>query len=391
MLSSLLFITCIASAPQPLDAEDLGCISDGQCFSRAINESGWVSGYGDAPNGMSQHGFAWDGVDLAHIVPLNYPNGGQIWAYGMNDFGDVVGYSSNGGLSIHAFLWNDGQLNDLGTPTWATVDFSRAEDINNNGWVVGMAGGVPYDLRGFIKHGTTWDQIPTFGGNESRAYAINDLNDVVGWTRNEEGKFRAFAIPNGNLKFMTDIGDLGGGAAEAFDVNNNRVIVGQSKVDDTYFHAFAWSQSLGMKDLGTLGGNESYAWAISDSGIVVGKSQVLEGGTHGFIYMDGEMYDVNDFIVPNIDMTIVNIRDINSAGQLAAVAEYPDGTKRPYLLTPTDGTIPEDINGDGTVDVVDLLAVVGAWGPCKSCNEDIDGDGMVNVVDLLAVIAVWSN
>ena len=145
-----------------------------------------------------------------------------------------------------------------------------------------------------------------------------------------------------------------------------------------------------MVDLGTLGGNESYAWAISDSGVVVGKSQIQEGGTHGFIYLDGEMFDVNDFIVPDIDMTIVNIRDINSSGQLAAVAEYPDGTKRPYLLTPTGDTIPEDVNGDGSVDVIDLLAVVGNWGPCKSCNEDINGDSVVDVVDLLAVIAAWS-
>jgi probable HAF family extracellular repeat protein len=326
---------------------------------------------------------------MVHIVPLNYPNGGNCWAYGINDFGDVVGYSSNGGLSIHAFLWDGEQMNDLGTPEWAKADFSRAEDINNNGWVVGMAGGVPFDLRGFIKHDGVWDEIPTFGGNESRAYAVNDLNDVVGWTRNEDGKFRAFAIPNGNLNQMTDIGDLGGGAAEAFDVNNNRVIVGQSKADETYFHAFMWSQDGGMVDLGTLGGNESYAWSVNDSNVVVGKSQMPDGGTHGFIYEDGVMYDINNFIVPDIDITIVNIRDINSSGQLAAVGEYPDGTKRPYLLTPMDGTIPEDVNGDGTVDVVDLLAVVGNWGPCKDCNEDINGDSMVDVVDLLAVIGAW--
>ncbi|MDP7005518.1 MAG: hypothetical protein QF718_04845 [Phycisphaerales bacterium] len=388
MFTSLIIASLIIT-PQSLDAEDLGCISDGQCYAWAMNESGWVAGYGDAPNGMSQHGFVWNENEIVHIVPLNYPNGGNCWAYGINDFGDVVGYSSNGGLSIHAFLWDGEQMNDLGAPAWATADFSRAQDINNNGWIVGMAGGVPYDLRGFIKHDDVWDEIPTFGGNESRAYAINDLNDVVGWTRNKDGKFRAFAIPNGNLKLMTDIGDLGGSAAEAFDVNNNRVIVGQSKVDDTYFHAFTWSQDGGMVDLGTLGGNESYAWSINDSNVVVGKSLMADGTSHGFIYMDGTMYDVNDFIVPDLDITIVNIRDINSSGQLAAVAEYPDGTKRPYLLTPMGETLPEDVNGDGNVDVVDLLAVVGAWGPCKDCNEDINGDSMVDVVDLLAVIGAW--
>jgi hypothetical protein len=49
---------------------------------------------------------------------------------------------------------------------------------------------------------------------------------------------------------------------------------------------------------------------------------------------------------------------------------------------------PEDIDGDGVVNVVDLLALLGAWGMCD-CAEDIDGDGVVNVVDLLAVLAAW--
>jgi len=41
------------------------------------------------------------------------------------------------------------------------------------------------------------------------------------------------------------------------------------------------------------------------------------------------------------------------------------------------------------VDESDLLAVVGAWGPCKNCNEDINNDSVVNVTDLLAVISAW--
>ena len=384
-----MIVASIITVPSPYDAWDLGCISDGNCYVSAINESGQVAGIGDAPNGNGQHSYIWNGNQLVHIVPLTYPNGGYVWAFGMNDYADVVGYSSAPNGQFHAFHWDGEQMNDLGAPEWAAVNYSQAKDINNNGWIVGLAGGVPYDLRGFIKHDGVWDEIPTFGGNESRAYSINDLNDVVGYTRNQDGKLRAFAIPNSNLQLMMDIGDLGGGAAQAFDVNNSRVIAGQSKGIDGYWHAFTWSQTDGILDLGTLGGNESYAWSISNSGTVVGKSQVPTGGTHGFIWMDGVMYDVNNFIVPDLDITIVNVRDINSSGELAAVAEYPDGTKRPYLLTPM-GSIPEDVNGDGFVNVVDLLAVVGNWGPCTGCNEDINGDSMVDVVDLLAVIGAWT-
>ena len=55
-----------------------------------------------------------------------------------------------------------------------------------------------------------------------------------------------------------------------------------------------------------------------------------------------------------------------------------------------------DINGDGSVDVDDLLMVINRWGPCPvppaTCPADIappGGDGFVNVDDLLIVIANW--
>jgi hypothetical protein len=48
-----------------------------------------------------------------------------------------------------------------------------------------------------------------------------------------------------------------------------------------------------------------------------------------------------------------------------------------------------DINGDGNVDVTDLLAVIAEWGCTGCCSADVNGDGVVNVTDLLAVIEDW--
>jgi hypothetical protein len=48
---------------------------------------------------------------------------------------------------------------------------------------------------------------------------------------------------------------------------------------------------------------------------------------------------------------------------------------------------PWDLSGNGNVDVVDLLMVIGSWGPCAGCPADFNEDGLVNVVDLLALIA----
>jgi parallel beta-helix repeat protein len=50
---------------------------------------------------------------------------------------------------------------------------------------------------------------------------------------------------------------------------------------------------------------------------------------------------------------------------------------------------PWDLDGDGNVNVVDLLMVIGSWGPCAGCPADFNDDGFVNVVDLLALIGNW--
>jgi hypothetical protein len=48
-----------------------------------------------------------------------------------------------------------------------------------------------------------------------------------------------------------------------------------------------------------------------------------------------------------------------------------------------------DVDGNGVVNVDDLLAVVNAWGPCSCCAADVNYDNLVNVDDLLIVINTW--
>jgi hypothetical protein len=52
-----------------------------------------------------------------------------------------------------------------------------------------------------------------------------------------------------------------------------------------------------------------------------------------------------------------------------------------------------DVNGDGAVDVSDLVEVVLGWGPCKPpegcCLADLNLDGAIGVEDLVAVILHW--
>ena len=48
-----------------------------------------------------------------------------------------------------------------------------------------------------------------------------------------------------------------------------------------------------------------------------------------------------------------------------------------------------DLNGDGTVGIVDFLALLAAWGPNPGHAADLDGDGTVGIVDFLQLLAAW--
>lgn len=57
-----------------------------------------------------------------------------------------------------------------------------------------------------------------------------------------------------------------------------------------------------------------------------------------------------------------------------------------------EDTCVADLTGDGTVDVSDLLALLGAWGDCggaSPCTGDLNDDGSVDVSDLLALFSAW--
>jgi hypothetical protein len=50
-----------------------------------------------------------------------------------------------------------------------------------------------------------------------------------------------------------------------------------------------------------------------------------------------------------------------------------------------------DVDGNGVVDVLDLLDVISDWGPCLGCATDIEVDGQVDILDLLEVLSAWGD
>lgn len=150
----------------------------GQGF--AVNKSGAVAG--SAGGVTFSQAFLFQNGQVTQLGTLNGVPFANSGARGINDAGNVVGYSDapatpDGSVPTHAFLYTGGQLRDLGTLGGATD--SDAEDINNGGVIVGNSGGKAFvyqngamqDLNGLI--------ASVSGGTLNDAVAVNDKGQIA--------------------------------------------------------------------------------------------------------------------------------------------------------------------------------------------------------------------
>jgi probable HAF family extracellular repeat protein len=116
----------------------------------AINDSGQIAGMGHIGGGV-YHALLWDAgnkIDLGSF-------GGFSRASGINESGLVVGASA-AEKTRYAFLWEDGvmvNLNNFLTASERSAGWRLdwANDINNNGWIVGDAkNDLTGQYRGFV-------------------------------------------------------------------------------------------------------------------------------------------------------------------------------------------------------------------------------------------------
>jgi hypothetical protein len=103
-----------------------------------------------------------------------------------------------------------------------------------------------------------------------------------------------------------------------------------------------------------------------------------DGNTNELIPLD---FEGNPRITDNI--AIANCEEFAAVVDMGAFETAGAPPPVPVIIA--------DVNGDGLVSVIDLLAVISAWGPCQPCcAEDFNLDGVINVQDMLTVINHWS-
>jgi probable HAF family extracellular repeat protein len=143
--------------------------------------------------------------------PVGGPESSAAWS--INNAGQIVGASTTTlfGAS-HAFLWQDGELIDLGTLSGDPFGASAAYGINDAGTIVGQtnvdpASEPPHAFRD--RDGAMRDLGTGFGaGSFSRAWDNNDSGAIVGEQgRSQSSPARAFLWRNGRFR---ELGTLGG-------------------------------------------------------------------------------------------------------------------------------------------------------------------------------------
>jgi len=267
------------------------------------------------------------------VTDLGTLGGLTSTATGLNDAGQIVGYSATSDGTTHAFrtvanMPINPATDDLGTLGGPN---SQATGINASGQVAGTSEnsqGVPRAFRtaANARINPFTDDLGTLGGITSTAAAINASGQVVGYALTSDGKEHAYrtaanrAIDSSN----DDLETLGGSNSAATGISDDGTAVGSTDTGNGTTHAFVAGShetiNSSSNDLGVLdGGTNSAAAAINSGDHVVGSSDASGGVSHGFFA---------DNYTPTDMGTLTNGHDsaamgINAADEVVGYGDVP--------------------------------------------------------------------
>jgi len=185
--------------------------------------------------------------------------------------------------------------------------------------------------------------IGTLGGDFSRANGNNEAGQVTGGAELADGTTHVFVWQDGT---MTDIGVPSGyKSARGIRISMSGTVcgfafdpTGTPTAGATTLHGFVYVKGEFIS-LGTLGGPGSVGSGVNADGLVVGQADIAAATgnqpppTHGFVWKDGTMTDINDLLLPGSSWEITSLLNLNDAGQIAGLGTR-DGVTHAILLTP---------------------------------------------------------
>ncbi len=378
-------LVCFGNAsPIKYKVTDLGALGDDNLScAMSINNEGltviqdasMVPGQQDNAGGKILK--ARDAIDINGVqIDLKTLGGTNSWMnWGeINDFGQIVGDSEtavpdpNGEdvctfgthLTCRPFIWQLFHMSAL--PTLGGNN-GQASAINNRGQIVGFAedGTVDSSCAANTTNNRTqlpvlWENgkakakaLPTGNDPSGNALWINDNGQIVGFTGSCAATNHAVVWENDNVNTLAD----NGSGAEAFGNNNRGQIVGfvGAAPGNGTPNAALWQNDT-LTNLGILPGDlGGIASGINDKGQVVGSNFDSMGNwNHAFIYQNGIMTDLNTLFPESSNLRAVMANKINERGQISGMAIVQSGPHmgniHAFIATPVRESIGRSVADD---------------------------------------------
>ena len=298
--------------------------------NNGVKDLGWSAGISNLAGDATAHAVLWILDSPYDLGTLGGPNSGVLWP-GLDNLGEVVGVSDTAVMDPYGETWSCGAF-------------------------------LPPSHNGHTCVGFKWQSgrmtaLPTLGGNNGFATAVNDHGQIVGWAENtvhdptcvapQVLQFEAVIWGPGDnqLQQLPPYGSDPDSAATG--INNRGQVVGISGIcqnavgNQSAAHALLWENGV-PRDLGNLGGT---AWntpmAINNTGVVVGFSDLVgdQGGSnpnfHAFRWVrPGPMQDLGTLLGDAISEAL----GVNARGQIVGVS-YAAGFANPRAFIYQQGSM----------------------------------------------------
>ena len=365
--------------------EDLGLLDGAAPTVTGMNASGQLSGH--VPGG--QFGLP-QAVRYTNEGGWEYiPGVGTFYslATGINDQGDIVGYSHNG-VSFRAFRYAPGPgVSFIDPLPGGTMSLGMAIDAAGN--VVGQSDSGSTGPMAFrAAPGLPAVALSTVGGTPAVACAINAAGQIAGYGSNDAGLARGFRLEADNSVSQIVSFDAVDGFIEACALDATGRVGGKA-TSGGVFRAFTFTSGSPV-NVDTFAASITSEIEGISAGVAVGWFLMEDGTYHAFVNTEDGSSDLNDLLTPGTGWNLDQAFAVNAAGSIAGSGRL-NGQPRVFRLTrvadDNDTTAPTITAlsaspfsitppNNGMVDVTISVSATDDRDPSPVCSlTGIDGNG----------------